>query len=136
MKRQVLFILIGALLCFIAGPTPTNAADTYCPPMHVPPGGICDCTVFNYGADADTGVVIQMYDDTGTQGYPVTNTVQPGISLYTSWPYPVYTTHWTVVGCKVKGTGKNSRVSIQCYPALNEVLNDVHVSYAFAECRN
>jgi hypothetical protein len=133
MKRQVLFILIGALLCFVAGPTLTNAADTYCPSVHVPPGGICDCTVFNYGPTADTGVVIEMYDDRGGYRDIPPSIIPPGTSLYISWPFD-YPGAWTAVGCKVHGTSVHSRVSIQCYPHQNNDLGNPYVSYAFAVC--
>jgi hypothetical protein len=135
MKRQVLFILIGALLCFIAGPTPTDAADTYCPPVQVPPGGVCDCAVFNYGPEADTGVVIEMYDATGVT-HEVTNDIASGHSLYTSWPIPVHVSNATTVACRVTGIGAHARVTLQCYMASSlEVDPTVYVTtYAFAVC--
>ncbi len=131
MKRKVLFILIGALLCFIAGPMSTDAADTYCPPIHVPPGGVCNCTVFNYGTVADTGVVIEMYDGTGDPRV-VANDVQPGGYLYSSWPLPVHSDHWTAVACKVHGIGVRSRVSLECYATTSPP--GIVGSYAIAVC--
>lgn len=139
MKRQVLFILIGAFLCFIAGPTLTNAADTYCPPVRVPAGGVCDCAVYNYGPNADTGVVIEMYDDRDGSRVTTPLTISPGSSPYISWPDPVHSSYATTVACKVTEIGAYARVTLQCYMAgpPQPAPPDPTVyatTYAFAVC--
>jgi hypothetical protein len=134
MKRQVLFILlIGALLCFIAGPTPTHAADVYCPPVQVPANGICDCAVYNYGPEADTGVVIEMYDARGASRV-ITNNIPPQSSLYSSLPAPPgHLNFATTIACKVTGIGAHARVSLQCYMHFSDPTVYA-TTYALAVC--
>jgi hypothetical protein len=127
MNRQILLILIAGILCFIAGPTPPVAADKLCPPVLVPAGGWCNCTVYNYGDDADKGVVIEMCGGSDGCKSTTVNTIDPHDGINISWPFGQ--SGWSSITCKVKGDGGHSRVAMQCFDVYENM-------WTFFACSN
>lgn len=111
-SRLILFPAL-ALCALTAGSA--RGADL-CPPVPVTQGDVCECDVHNYGAKADTNVVIKLYSHTGLVETCGPRTISPGRGEFCFAQLQSN----DVCGCAVTGESGDTRVSLSVVPALGQ----------------